>query len=250
MSIITDAMLEESRAVFDAHMASAIYKTPEQLANSVMSGFRKSFTSLSESGALDASMFKPAWAEFSEKMLPYALEKDYDMMSKAAALVQERINRSTGTSLKIIKPPINTDRINGIVKNSAAAGSFEDAAPALQEHITNFTENISDQTVRLNAESHWHAGLSPKIVRTCVGNCCEWCAALAGTYDYADVSDTGNDVFRRHENCRCTVEYKAGDGRSQNAHTKLWRADASVSKIQPRRYVEAPDDRQGIRTIA
>ena len=32
---------------------------------------------------------------------------------------------------------------------------------------------------------------------------------LAGTYDYADVSATGDPVWARHDNCRCLIEYVA-----------------------------------------
>ena len=52
------------------------------------------------------------------------------------------------------------------------------------------------------------------------GKYCEWCNRLTGVYNYEAVSDTGNDVFRRHKHCRCTVEYDAGDGKVTNVHTK------------------------------
>lgn len=35
---------------------------------------------------------------------------------------------------------------------------------------------------------------------------------MAGVYDYSKVSNTGNNVFRRHANCDCTVVYDPGDG--------------------------------------
>ena len=45
-------------------------------------------------------------------------------------------------------------------------------------------------------------------------------AARAYLYEREAVSDTGNDVFRRHKHCRCIVEYDAGDGKVTNVHTK------------------------------
>ena len=65
------------------------------------------------------------------------------------------------------------------------------------------------------------SGLAPKIKRTSTGHCCEWCEKLVGTYNYEDVRDTGNDVFRRHRHCRCTVEFIT-NGKRQNVHTKKW----------------------------
>ena len=66
------------------------------------------------------------------------------------------------------------------------------------------------------------SGLAPKIKRTSTGHCCEWCEKLAGTYNYEDVRDTGNNVFRRHRHCRCTVEFIT-NGKRQNVHTKRWK---------------------------
>ena len=62
-------------------------------------------------------------------------------------------------------------------------------------------------------------GLRPRVIRRVVANCCRWCGKLAGTYTYPDVPQ---EVYQRHEYCRCTVEYDPGDGRRQNVHTKKW----------------------------
>ncbi|PKK40389.1 hypothetical protein ABB02_00375 [Clostridiaceae bacterium JG1575] len=77
--------------------------------------------------------------------------------------------------------------------------------------------------------------MHPKIIRKEVGNCCEWCKAVAGTQDYAAVKETGNDVFRRHRFCKCTVEYDPGDGKRQNVHTKKWIDPEKESKIEVRK---------------
>ena len=79
--------------------------------------------------------------------------------------------------------------------------------------------------VRENADFHYESGLSPKIVRTSEAGACKWCRALAGTYDYSSVRATGNDVWRRHRDCRCVVESDPGNGARQNAHTKQWRKE-------------------------
>ena len=65
------------------------------------------------------------------------------------------------------------------------------------------------------------SGLTPKIFRKAERKCCDWCAQLAGEYDYPDVPD---EVYQRHERCRCTVEYDPADGKRkrQNVHTKTW----------------------------
>lgn len=55
------------------------------------------------------------------------------------------------------------------------------------------------------------------------GKCCKWYSSKVGTYPYSPNMDT--DVFRRHANCRCLVEYDNGSGVYQNAHSKRFYKD-------------------------
>lgn len=55
------------------------------------------------------------------------------------------------------------------------------------------------------ADFQYEAGLNPVIRRTTDGKCCEWCTNLAGEYPYKP--GMNREVFRRHENCGCTVAY-------------------------------------------
>lgn len=105
--------------------------------------------------------------------------------------------------------------------------------------LKNFTQSIVDDTVRVNAEKHHMLGLRPKIIRTEVGNCCKWCKVIAGVHDYESVKGTGNNVFRRHRFCRCTVEYSPGDNRRQNVHTKAWRNENKSDIIKARKEKNA-----------
>lgn len=100
--------------------------------------------------------------------------------------------------------------------------SFDNVSWLLDAVVSNFCMSIVDDSVKANADFQYNAGMSPKIVRTTDGKCCEWCSKLAGTYDYEKVSNTGNNVFRRHKNCTCVVEFHPGDGRKQNVHIKQW----------------------------
>lgn len=106
--------------------------------------------------------------------------------------------------------------------------SFDNVSWLLGDAITNFCMSAVDDSVKANADLHYNAGLLPKIVRTTDGKCCEWCNNLAGIYDYEKVRNTGNDVFRRHRNCGCVVEYRPDNsGKRQNVHTKKWYDDSN-----------------------
>ena len=71
-------------------------------------------------------------------------------------------------------------------------------------------------TRKENAEFRDEAGLKTYLVRQTNGKCCDWCASLAGRYLYEDAPE---DVFAKHDNCTCTVEYIT-DRYRENVHTK------------------------------
>ncbi|MDI9468670.1 MAG: hypothetical protein QM296_00505 [Bacillota bacterium] len=161
------------------------------------------------------------YPNIAERILAPMLVNNQDLIARATANVQTDLNRAAGLGIRGIEPPLNQDRVDGLIKGISQAEKYDDVAWKLDEPVVNFSESVVDDTVRENADFHTEAGLSPKIIRTSVGNCCDWCNEVAGTHEYEDVSDTGNDVFRRHAHCRCTVEYDPGDGsKRQNVHTK------------------------------
>lgn len=179
------------------------------------------------------------------------LENNYDIVADVSMGVQSGINKRAGIGIKALKPELNEDRVHGIVDKISEKKNYDAIAYMLREPIINFTQSVIDETVRANADFQYEAGLSPKIIRTSTGKCCEWCEKLAGTYEYDDVSDKGNDVFRRHRHCRCLVEYAPGDGTRQNVHTKKWRETSESAKIEERKRialkpasVETPKERE------
>lgn len=93
---------------------------------------------------------------------------------------------------------------------------LEKTTQVLHRTLGNITNSIVDNYIQKNAEFRAESGMGAKIVRKSSGHCCEWCDKVAGTYKYPDVP---KDVYRRHDNCDCTVEYVVGKTR-QNAWTK------------------------------
>ena len=159
-----------------------------------------------------------------DKTITPTMKNNYELISEYSKDVQTLINKKVGLGLNGIKAPLNEDRIHGIVQRLADEEDYEKTKWILNENMVNFSQSIVDDTVRKNAESHFKLGLEPKIYRESSGKCCKWCSKLDGTYNYFEVKNAGNDVFRRHRNCRCTVEYVPGGGKykSQNVHNKDW----------------------------
>lgn len=159
-----------------------------------------------------------------DKTITPTMKNNYELISEYSKDVQTLINKKAGLGLNGIKAPLNKDRIHGIVQRLADEEDYEKTKWILDENMVNFSQSIVDDTVRKNAESHFKLGLEPKIYRESSGKCCKWCSKLDGTYNYFEVKNAGNDVFRRHRNCRCTVEYVPGGGKykSQNVYNKDW----------------------------
>lgn len=59
------------------------------------------------------------------------------------------------------------------------------------------------------------------ITRKAVSGCCEWCTAMAGRYEYGEEPD---DVYRRHDNCGCTVTFENGRKRQDVWSKRTWEA--------------------------
>lgn len=144
------------------------------------------------------------------------LGNNYELATNVSASVQQVLNEKSGIGLKAITPNVDKDRIDGIVERISNEDLFDNIKWIVGEPIVNFTQSAVDETIKQNSEFQYKAGLRPKIVRKLGGKCCDWCAKLVGEYAYPNVP---KDIYRRHENCRCTVEYVEGSMRT-NVHTK------------------------------
>lgn len=99
----------------------------------------------------------------------------------------------------------------------------------LDAMIDNYCQAIVDEEVRANAENSYKSGLKAKIIRTTDGHCCKWCNERAGIFEYPTVD---NEVYRRHKNCGCTVDYVNERGKWQYVHTKRFLNNDEVQKLK------------------
>lgn len=156
-----------------------------------------------------------------ERILNPTLSNNHQMVAKVSAEIQEILNQTAGLGLKGIEPAVNQPRIDSIINRVAEEDVFDDVAWILDEPIVNFTQSIVDDVIQENVFFQGESGLSPTVTRRAHGHSpCAWCRSLEGTYKYPDVPE---DVYKRHDRCRCTVEYNPGDVRKQNVWSKEWR---------------------------
>ena len=154
-----------------------------------------------------------------QRLLTDVLGRNYELVSGYASDVQKNLNDKAKIGLKVQVPELNKDRIAGIVNRFSSEDNFEDVSWLLDEPIVNFTQSIIDDSIRNNAEFHHKAGLQPEIIRKSFFHCCEWCQEVQGNYKYPRVP---KDVYRRHQHCRCIVDYDPKSGKVQNVWTKKW----------------------------
>ena len=87
----------------------------------------------------------------------------------------------------------------------------------LRTTLENISRGMYDDFVESSCRSMRKSGAKAVIVRKEIGSCCDWCRSLAGTYDYS-AGQYPDDIFRRHENCRCIVTVSNEKGH----YTDVW----------------------------
>lgn len=115
----------------------------------------------------------------------------------------ERVEQFTHS---LIDPTVK----DSVIKRRARAGT------------ETITKCFHDNCIKVNAQFRHDAGLKCYIVR--IGTkCCEWCTEVAGKYRFGEQPD---DIFRRHDNCDCTIIYDGqvlrGKQNADGSRSKTW----------------------------
>lgn len=142
-----------------------------------------------------------------ERTVVPALQNNYDLVNEAAAQIQKIEDARNNIGLKSVKADFPKERIQGLIDKMTSDGiAYEQVLSWLGEPIVNNSEAFMDDFVDKNAKFRESVGMKAKLIRKAEPKCCDWCAALEGEYDYGDAPD---DIYRRHEFCRCVVTYKS-----------------------------------------
>lgn len=153
-----------------------------------------------------------------DTILTGVLKDNYDVINSAAAECQKALDSQTGINITPQQAAFPTERVQAVVNAASVPDIAEEVmirrmtAPA-----QNITESFYNDYVQTNVKFRSDAGLDCYIIHNDHGGCCEWCAKLAGKYHYPE--DVPKDVYRRHDNCGCTVTYLNGR-KAQNVWDK------------------------------
>lgn len=170
-----------------------------------------------------------------QTVLQGILKDSHELINLAASSVQERLDAQQGLHIRAVKPEYPEERVKSIA-GAASTASMNANGEKEQRRLTSPVENVvqsfySDY-VRENADLRSKAGLNAYIVRRTSGKCCAWCADLAGRYRYEDAPP---DVYARHDNCTCTVDFV-----TNNYRQGVWsKRKYSLSPEERRKALEA-----------
>lgn len=134
-----------------------------------------------------------------------------------AKMIQLMLNQKAGIGLNAIGSILDLDRLNALINSLTVAENIDEIQRILDEPLINMVSNFANEFVKANAEFAYESGLEAKIVRTLKGGACDWCVNLAGSYDYPNVPD---DIYRRHDYCRCETTYTPAKGKRQDVWSK------------------------------
>lgn len=153
----------------------------------------------------------------------------------AAVKAQENINGAAGLRIRAKQAEFNEDRLHQLINVLTQDGvPYDEVSGILEGKTTNVIQSAVDDTLKTNADFQARAGLSPKIVRIADPKCCEWCQSLEGEYPYP----APKEIYQRHANCECVVDFHAANGRVQNIHTREWREEQRAAEVEERKKLE------------
>lgn len=162
-----------------------------------------------------------------ERVVKPPLIHNHQLIARYTEIAQQQLNDQAGVRIRPRRPSLNTDRIDGLIDRLTEGDGYETVKWLLQAPVVNYSQSIVDDAIKENADFHHKSGLRPKIIRHVNPGACDWCRALAGTYDYKTAP---RDVYRRHNHCTCKTEYDPGDGKIKNIWSKQDRSPSDEEK--------------------
>lgn len=151
-----------------------------------------------------------------------------------AAIVQEIQDRQLGASLAAKRPKYPAGRVEKVASSLAdQTVPVETRQRRARNASANVEASYHDEFIKENARIRSDAGFSCKTVRLGT-QCCPWCAKLTGSYP---AGSEPRDLFRRHDNCTCTIIYETRRTRQTlRGQGKSWNVVEEVERKAPVRF--------------
>ena len=163
----------------------------------------------------------PSFDELME-ILPPACKKNYVNVADLYKRIQRQLNRNEGIDLGAIASDYPADRVEGLIRLISEMQNMAEEFDGIIGKIENASMSTVDDSVRENVDYSSRLGYKTTVIREFHPEEtdqsahhdkgyweCPWCKEMAGEYDYEEVKDTYNDVWRRHDGCHCVITYKS-----------------------------------------
>lgn len=169
-------------------------------------------------------MFPEGSPSFDELMeiLPPTFKKNYVNVADLYKKIRKQLNRNDGLDLGAIAADYPADRVEGLIRLISEMQNMAEEFDSLIPKIENASMSTVDDSTRENVDYASRLGLKTTVIREFHPEEtdqsahhekgyweCPWCREVAGVYDYDEVKDAGNDVWRRHDGCHCVITYKS-----------------------------------------
>lgn len=156
------------------------------------------------------------------------LQERYSDINSLLDRVQRSLDAVIGLQLAPQHAPFNSERAHQIGRSlSDPTVSEETQQRRARSAPATATRAMHDDRMKTEAKFRSNAGLKCYIIREGGSECCEWCREVSGKYLHAEAPA---GIFRRHDNCKCTVIYDTGRTRqtlqgrfdADGNRTKTW----------------------------
>lgn len=173
-------------------------------------------------GALFSRRLPEIPPEEREQLCVELLHDQYIDINAAVDAAQRYLDERLGIQLAPQHAPFDSERGHQIGSSlrdpSKPVETLQRRARAATETMT---KTMHDDRMKTEAKFRSRAGLNCFITRKAVSGCCAWCTAMAGRFAYGEEPD---DIYRRHDNCDCTVTFENGRKRQDVWSKREWEA--------------------------
>ena len=173
-------------------------------------------------GALFSRRLPEIPPEEREQLCVDLLHDQYIDINAAVDAAQRYLDERLGIQLAPQHAPFDSERGHQI---GSSLRDLSKPVETLQRRAKAATEttvkSMHDDRMKTEAKFRSRAGLKCFITRKAVSGCCAWCTAMAGRFEYGEEPD---DIYRRHDNCDCTVTFENGRKRQDVWSKREWEA--------------------------
>lgn len=150
------------------------------------------------------------------------LRERHDYTMNTCDEVLEALDSAQGLHLTPQHPGFPIERVQQLASSlTDPAVKPETIQRRASKPVGTVAKSFHDSYIRINAQTRHNLGIKCYLDRVAAPGCCAWCTGIAGRYVYGDHPA---DIFRRHDNCSCTVTFENGRERQDVWSKRSWDA--------------------------